>query len=163
MAFIEPCFGIGHNLSLICQMTSEDIKHQLIIIISTVSFLWRSRGLFHTGEAFWKLVLEWCLFYVRPFRFDVSRLPHDETYPWVFTVRRSQVTLATPSIAFRHLPPNLPDLVTPLKPHSLSPRSCPGTDAVSALRKVRVLIRLWKQPSNMVSYKTNVGYNLSCL
>ena len=33
--FIEPCFGIGHNLSLICQMTSEDIKHQLIIIIST--------------------------------------------------------------------------------------------------------------------------------
>ena len=33
MAFIEPCFGIGHNLSLICQMTSEDIKHQLIIII----------------------------------------------------------------------------------------------------------------------------------
>ena len=30
MAFIEPCFGIGHNLSLICQMTSEDIKHQLI-------------------------------------------------------------------------------------------------------------------------------------
>ena len=32
VAFIEPCFGIGHNLSLICQMTSEDIKHQLIII-----------------------------------------------------------------------------------------------------------------------------------
>ncbi len=30
MDFIEPCFGIGHNLSLICQMTSEDIKHQLI-------------------------------------------------------------------------------------------------------------------------------------
>ena len=22
----EPCFGIGHNLSLICQLTSEDIK-----------------------------------------------------------------------------------------------------------------------------------------
>ena len=31
---IEPCFGIGHNLSLICQLTTEDIKHQLIIIIS---------------------------------------------------------------------------------------------------------------------------------
>ena len=28
---IEPCFGIGHNLSLICQLTSEDIKHQLIM------------------------------------------------------------------------------------------------------------------------------------
>ena len=27
---------IGHNLSLICQMTSEDIKHQLIIIISPI-------------------------------------------------------------------------------------------------------------------------------
>ena len=26
---IEPWFGIGHNLSLMCQMTSEDIKHQL--------------------------------------------------------------------------------------------------------------------------------------
>ena len=34
MDFIEPCFGTGHNLSLICQMISEDIKHQLIIIIS---------------------------------------------------------------------------------------------------------------------------------
>ena len=33
MDFIEPCFGIGHNLSLICQMTSEDIKHQLIIVV----------------------------------------------------------------------------------------------------------------------------------
>ena len=25
---IEPCFGIGHSLSLICQPTSEDIKHR---------------------------------------------------------------------------------------------------------------------------------------
>ena len=32
----EPCFGIGHNLSLICQLTSEDIKHQFIIIIITI-------------------------------------------------------------------------------------------------------------------------------
>ena len=39
MAFIEPCFGIGHNLSLICQMTSEDIKHQLIIIDTDRMFL----------------------------------------------------------------------------------------------------------------------------
>ena len=37
MDFIEPCFGIGHNLSLICQMTSEDIKHQLIIICAEVA------------------------------------------------------------------------------------------------------------------------------
>ena len=40
MAFIEPCFGIGHNLSLICQMTSEDIKHQLIIIKEKVIGSW---------------------------------------------------------------------------------------------------------------------------
>ena len=33
--FIEPCFGIGHSLSLICQLTSEDIKHQLIIILTS--------------------------------------------------------------------------------------------------------------------------------
>ena len=37
VAFIELCFGIGHNLSLICQMTSEDIKHQLIIITGTIT------------------------------------------------------------------------------------------------------------------------------
>ena len=36
MDFIEPRFGIGHNLSLICQMTSEDIKHQLIIILNNM-------------------------------------------------------------------------------------------------------------------------------
>ena len=33
---MEPCFGFGHNLSLICQLTSEDIKHQLIIIYTIV-------------------------------------------------------------------------------------------------------------------------------
>ena len=44
VAFIEPCFGIGHNLSLICQMTSEDIKHQLIITILHCSgAVWESR------------------------------------------------------------------------------------------------------------------------
>ena len=43
MAFIEPCFGIGHNLSLICQMTSEDIKHQLIISNSDVKTLMELR------------------------------------------------------------------------------------------------------------------------
>ena len=26
-AILEPCFGIGLSLSLICQPTSEDIKH----------------------------------------------------------------------------------------------------------------------------------------
>ena len=27
-----PCFGIGHSLSLICQLASEDIKYHFIII-----------------------------------------------------------------------------------------------------------------------------------
>ena len=36
--FIAPCFGIGHNLSLICQLTSEDIKHHFIN-----GALWRER------------------------------------------------------------------------------------------------------------------------
>ena len=30
--YIEPCFGIGHSLSLICQLTSEDIEHHFIIM-----------------------------------------------------------------------------------------------------------------------------------
>ena len=42
VAFIEPCFGIGHNLSLICQMTSEDIKHHLIV------------GNVHKPQPFWR-------------------------------------------------------------------------------------------------------------
>ena len=44
---IEPCFGIGHNLSLICQLTSEDIKqHFTITIVSEhiVQELCESRG-----------------------------------------------------------------------------------------------------------------------
>ena len=40
----------------------------------------------------------------------------------------------------------LPELVTPLKGHSLSPGSL-STNAVSALQKLWVLIRLWKQHS----------------
>ena len=49
---IEPCFGIGHNLSLICQMTSEDIKHQL----NNIDLVWRQNSfqLARTGlEAEW--------------------------------------------------------------------------------------------------------------
>ena len=40
----------------------------------------------------------------------------------------------------------LPDLVTPLKGHSLSPRSCPATRSAPSV-KVWVLIWLEKQPS----------------
>ena len=29
-AIIEPCFGIGLSLSLICQLTSEDIKQHYL-------------------------------------------------------------------------------------------------------------------------------------
>ena len=37
---IEPCFGIGHSLSLICQLTSEDIKHHFSIIIVIIIINW---------------------------------------------------------------------------------------------------------------------------
>ena len=49
---IEPCFGIGHNLSLICQMTSEDIKHQL------------NKGKCHSSGAVWES--RWASWDVRP-------------------------------------------------------------------------------------------------
>ena len=96
----------------------------------------------------------------------------------------------------------LPDLVTPLKGHSLSPRSCPPTRSAPSERfgywydcgsnlapkharkheahppmfkkkkkEKREEFRLdsndfdfiWAGVSNMVSYKTNIWYNLSCL
>ena len=44
--------------------------------------------------------------------------------------------LQTPSIAFRHLPPTLPDLVTPLKGHSLSLRSCTPTRSAPSITMV---------------------------
>ena len=50
-------------------------------------------------------------------------------------------TTHTPSIVFRHLRPNSARLGYATEVAQLS------TDAVSALRKVRVLIRLWKQLS----------------
>ena len=89
----------------------------------------------------------------------------------------------------------LPDLVTSLKGHSLSPRSCPPTQSAPSERfgywydcrsnlvpkharkheahppRVKKEFRLdsndfrliWAGVSNMVSYKTNVWYTLSCL
>ena len=47
----------------------------------------------------------------------------------------------------------LPDLVTPLKAGALFISARLSTEAVSALRKVRVLIRLWKQPSAQHAHK----------
>ena len=40
--FTEPCFGISHSLSLICQLTSEDIKHHFIIIITNAEYSFTS-------------------------------------------------------------------------------------------------------------------------
>ena len=48
---IEPCFGIGHNLSLMCQMTSEDIKHQLNNNIVPLLNNWYRLGSLKTMEA----------------------------------------------------------------------------------------------------------------
>ena len=42
--YIEPCFGIGLSLSLICQLPSEDIKHHFIIIGFRAQELRERRG-----------------------------------------------------------------------------------------------------------------------
>ena len=52
----------------------------------------------------------------------------------------------TPSIAFRHLPPNSARFSYATE-GALFISAQLSSDAVSALRKVWVLIRLWKQPS----------------
>ena len=48
--------------------------------------------------------------------------------------RRGHVKTHTPTIAFRHLPPNSARLLTPLKGHSLSLRSCPATRSAPSER-----------------------------
>ena len=61
----------------------------------------------------------------------------------------------TPSIAFRHLPPNSARFSYPTE-GALFISAQLSTDAVSALRKVSVLIRLWKQtkhPSTHVNMR----------
>ena len=52
----------------------------------------------------------------------------------------------TPSIAFRHLPPNSARFSYATE-GALFISAQLSTDAISADRKVSVLIRLWKQPS----------------
>ena len=52
----------------------------------------------------------------------------------------------TPSVAFRHLPPNSARFSYATE-GALFISAQLSTDAVSALRKVSVLIKLWKQPS----------------
>ena len=59
---------------------------------------------------------------------------------------RSLAPPHTPSIAFRHLPPNSARFSYATE-GALFISAQLSTDAVSALRKVRVLIRLWRQPS----------------
>ena len=60
--------------------------------------------------------------------------------------RHTQTPSHTPSIAFRHLPPNSARFGYATE-GALFISAQLSTDAVSALQKVRVLIRLWKQPS----------------
>ena len=58
----------------------------------------------------------------------------------------------TPSIAFRHLPPNSARFGYATE-GALFISAQLSTDAVSALRKVWVLVRLWKQPSAQAARK----------
>ena len=68
----------------------------------------------------------------------VRRVPESDT--------RSVGGLHTPSIAFRHLPPNSARFSYATE-GALFISAQLSSDAVSTLRKVWVLIRLWKQPS----------------
>ena len=58
----------------------------------------------------------------------------------------------TPSIAFRHLPP-ISARFGYATEGALFISAQLSTDAVSAVRKVWVLIRLWKQPSTHVNMR----------
>ena len=64
---------------------------------------------------------------------------------WAGIVMTNQTTLRA-SLSGTFLQ-TLPDLVTPLKGHALFISAQLSTEAVTALRKVWVLIRLWKQHS----------------
>ena len=68
------------------------------------------------------------------------------TAPACTTIRIPKLSSHTPSIAFRHLPLNSARFSYATE-GALFISAQLSTDAVSALRKVRVLIRLWKQPS----------------
>ena len=65
---------------------------------------------------------------------------------WALGCFDSLISTHTPSIAFRHLPPNSARFSYATEEAFLVSAHL-STDAVSALRKVWVLIRLWKQPS----------------
>ena len=61
----------------------------------------------------------------------------------------------TPSIAFRHLPPNSARFSYATE-GALFISAQLSTDAVTAFRKVFVLIRLWKQPSALAVTHVNM-------
>ena len=71
------------------------------------------------------------------------------TYDWDCRIKvhtHTHTHTHTPSVALRHLPPNSARF-SYVTEGALFISAQLSTDAVSALRKVRVLIRLWKQPS----------------
>ena len=68
---------------------------------------------------------------------------------WLSPCCSISATMYTPSVAFRRLPPNSARFSYATERALFISAQLP-TDAVSALRKVRVLIRLWKQPSAIV-------------
>ena len=162
MAFIEPCFGIGHNLSLICQMTSEHIKHQLIIIIkraiASYAVVGCARGAHRSRSGFSLLVVSVlcvsiiCLLFVEGLVEVVNNSVgschgcYTHIYPyWAMPPYRkvtdSVYIVLVCYIEWRVLHSGtflqtLPDFVTPLKGHSLCPRSCPATRSAPSERFV---------------------------
>ena len=81
-----------------------------------------------------------------PHRGPAPRGPQEVTSVRCGLSLEGDTALHTPSIAFRHLPPDSARFSYATE-GALFISAQLSTDAVSALRKVRVLIRLWKQPS----------------
>ena len=93
---------------------------------------------FHTEAGCWPVGL---------LHFYSSPRPRDAcTHPFSAGNRRKEPWTHTPSIAFRHLPP-ISARFSYATEGALFISVQLSTDAVSALRKVWVLIWLWKQPS----------------
>ena len=83
------------------------------------------------------------LFQSRPNSFFLPEEDAPRVYvrAWALYCFCSLISTHTPGIVFRHLPPNSATEGALFISPQLS------TDAVSALQKVWVLIRLWKQPA----------------
>ena len=113
---VEPCFGIGHNdLSLICQLRTLSITSSSSLVFSQLDSL-----------VYQRIVASGCFAIANGRRVVIKRCQEVKTGGHALTLRRASL-----SGTFLQ---TLPDLVMPLKRHSLSPRSCPPTRSAPSER-----------------------------